>query len=266
MKLTCNGDCNKLLTKQEVINLINYALSINEFLFIGSIIYISKAVYDTNFAVNGLGTGDYKNWALANGNNGTENWTGRVPVTIDPTQTNLDTANKVGGNSSITIVEENLPSHNHDIVISNHTHDVTIPSHNHTTTIDTSNISTIATNSDGDGSYSVSGDIDFTWEEIPIEPTGASNIQVLVNTGSTLSGTTGTLNKSVANGSVTTTSHTHSTDATHTHNATTDNHLGSTETTTNAGGATLTSTSVGADNPINVMNPYVVVIPIQKIA
>lgn len=263
MELQCNNGCNNTITKQEIINLINSALTQNNLLFVGAIVYISKEVYDANFSSSGLGLGNFNKWALANGNNGTENWTGRIPVTIDPTDSDFNTASETGGSKVKTITISNLPDHDHVIIPPTHTHEVTIPSHGHSATAANSLSSGTASANGGSGSYSVSGQTSIGYKTINIDNSGATAIKVLVSL-------TETPDQSelfdLQSGTVVLPNHTHTTELAHSHQISVDSSTSSSEVSSSSGSEQFNSTSVGGGQEMNVMNPYIVAIPIQRIS
>ena len=263
MDLQCNSGCDNFITKQEIINLINNAVNSNNLLFIGAIVYVTKAVYEANFDSTGLGIGSFSNWALANGNNGTDNWTGKMPVTIDPSDSDFNVALKTGGHKEKTVTIDNLPDHSHVAIPPTHTHEVNIPSHNHTATAANALSSATPTANGGSGSYSVSGNITFNVRTINSDNAGATAFEVLVS-ASDIPDTTEEFN--LASGSVVLPNHSHTVELGHGHVVTVDAYTGETVTSTADGNTQFNTSSVGGGLPMNVMNPYVVAIPIQRIA
>lgn len=68
-----------------------------------------------NFDVTGLGINERKGWAICNGNNGTRNRNGRVPVQYDSTQTEFDLPGKTGGAKTVSLTAAQNGPHTHGI-------------------------------------------------------------------------------------------------------------------------------------------------------
>lgn len=67
------------------------------------------------------------NWFIANGTNGTDDILGKMIVGYDPTQTEFNAILKTGGEKSVTLTVNQMPSHNHGGYTNyagNHTHNV----------------------------------------------------------------------------------------------------------------------------------------------
>ncbi len=67
------------------------------------------AVDPVNF-VGGLGRWEFKGFAICDGNNGTINMSGRVPVGQDGTDPDFNSIGEVGGAKSVSLVTANLPN------------------------------------------------------------------------------------------------------------------------------------------------------------
>jgi len=65
----------------------------------------------TNFTISGLGILEEEGWAICNGNNGTDNWGGRVPIAYDGFRYNI-ISEKLGSPHSI------VPAHYHNVYAS----------------------------------------------------------------------------------------------------------------------------------------------------
>jgi len=103
----------------------------------------------TNFDITGAGIGQWANIYLCNGQNGTPDKRGMVPVgaivgvpggslnpKVDPALDPIFNPNysllSIYGNNKITLSETQIPSHTHiaSVIDPGHTHDITIPSRN----------------------------------------------------------------------------------------------------------------------------------------
>lgn len=77
-----------------------------------------KLVNDiSSFDNTGLGFGKYLSWAICNGQNGTPNLSGRVPVGLNLTDSDFNSIGVTGGSKThlLTAAESGLPAHNHTI-------------------------------------------------------------------------------------------------------------------------------------------------------
>lgn len=88
---------------------------------------LSRTTYNTLFAVTGtrFGVGDGSTTFNKPNRNG------RVGVGYDVSQLEFNTTGKLGGNKTITLTNDQIPVHNHEITKSSHTHSTNDPGHNH---------------------------------------------------------------------------------------------------------------------------------------
>lgn len=68
---------------------------------------VSTSYIAANFDVTGLGKNERLGWAICNGNNGTRNRSGRVPLQYDVS--NYPTLGATGGNNTISLNANNIP-------------------------------------------------------------------------------------------------------------------------------------------------------------
>lgn len=274
--------CNECLSKEEVLNLINNTMGSSSsgtgsLLFpTGMITFISNSSA-SSFDATGLGSGSFAGWAIANGNNGTVNWSGKYVVARDPGDTNFSTADSTGGSKVFTLTESQLPAHSHTDAVSNHSHTMVDPQHSHTGSTSTE-LSTVTLTENpatvvnvNDGSPSVSN----TYQTVRLENdesgfTDPQDLDVLVRSANNnlTPLATGTLINigSHAQSTVTIPAHDHGSllGLSHSHTPTID--AASTGVTTNTvvlGGNP--SSTVGSGAEVTHLTPYVVGIPIQKL-
>lgn len=76
------------------------------------IIDVATSYIDDNFDPTGLGTNLELGWAICNGNNGTRDWRGRVPMQYSAT---YPTLGATGGASTHTLTTNEIPSHTHNV-------------------------------------------------------------------------------------------------------------------------------------------------------
>lgn len=269
----CN-DCNNCLSREEVINLINNTTSASSTVPTGVTVWITNASLLTNFSVSGLGSGAFDCWAIANGNNGTQNLSGRVLVARDISDVDFITIGNTGGNKTHTLSIGEMPIHSHTYTLQPHTHTITDPGHTHVATAD-AQLSNAIILLDGNGTFAVANgavSTDISYAELQLETslTTPTNVEVLVR-NVPVSGivvTNGTESYAATQGasSVTLPTHNHGNPTfTHIHNITVNS------TTT---GISVDSSGVqpdvftgihGDDQPHNNLQPYFVGVPIQKI-
>ncbi len=70
---------------------------------------VSTAYIASNFDVTGLGTNERLGWAICNGNNGTRNRSGRVPVAYSSSDVTFSTLGATGGEKTHTLTESEIP-------------------------------------------------------------------------------------------------------------------------------------------------------------
>lgn len=58
-------------------------------------------------------------WAICDGNNGTPDLRGRVPVGLKSTDANFDTLGETGGAKTHQLTVAEMPTHNHNVSVSN---------------------------------------------------------------------------------------------------------------------------------------------------
>lgn len=264
--LVCNKNCNKPITKGEVINLINQTFASNEGLFVGAVMYITNSVYQANFSQSGLGTNSFSNWALANGENGTDNWTGKFPIAIDPDDPDFNTANNTGGSKTLSIRIDNLPDHSHTVNITNHTHDVEVPAHSHNASTSNALSTAVTTTNSGAGTYTVSGSVELRRKTLNLDIAGGTDVEVVVAASESLDDPADLDTVSLDNGQVVIPNHSHTSNTAHNHTVTVDTKTADTVTSTAAGSQSFNTTSTGGEQDCKIINPYIVVIPIQKIS
>lgn len=81
-------DCNsarRAWSQEELLNLFNQAP--NNSVPVGARVFVSS-VYRNYFDTSGLGNGIWQGWAICNGNNGTINLLGLIPLIYNPTDPN----------------------------------------------------------------------------------------------------------------------------------------------------------------------------------
>ena len=79
---------------------------------------VSNAYITSNFDGTGLGIGEEVGYAICNGNNGTRNWNGRVPVAYG---TSYPTMGATAGASTHALSVAEMPLHGHTVKMSNAT-------------------------------------------------------------------------------------------------------------------------------------------------
>jgi len=77
---------------------------------------VSNAYLTANFDASGLGINEREGWAVCNGNNGTRNRGGRVPLQYNSEYAVLGTT---GGSATQTLTQNQIPSHRHNNGVSN---------------------------------------------------------------------------------------------------------------------------------------------------
>ncbi len=71
---------------------------------------VPTAYITTNFDVTGLGTNERLGWAICNGNNGTRNRSGRVPVAYSSSDVTFSTLGATGGEKTHTLTASEIPA------------------------------------------------------------------------------------------------------------------------------------------------------------
>lgn len=69
---------------------------------------VATSYIAANFDVTGLGTNERLGWAICNGNNGTRNRSGRVSIQYN--SSTYPTLGATGGNSTLTLIKNNIPT------------------------------------------------------------------------------------------------------------------------------------------------------------
>ena len=271
--------CNDCLGREEIINLINATTgsssSSSGSTPTGAIMFVVNAEA-SNFDTSGLGSGKWAGWAIANGNNGTVDWTGKYVVTRDPGDVDFNTADTTGGSKTFTLTSAQLPAHTHTETLAGHTHTITDPGHTHTATTsnELSSVTALEAPSQvvnvNDGLISVT----LSWQEFIYENAPAAlndpvTVQHLVRTTTGLvssnNGTVTTIGTH-APSTVTIPAHNHgSINLAHDHTVTVNSATtGVTTGSANVGGGN--SGSTGSGDAISHNPPFIVGIPIQKIS
>lgn len=273
--MACNEKC---ITQEQLYNLLdNYDFSANV-VPIGARLTVGLDTFNEYFdSTTGLGSQAWEGWAISNGANGTVNRFGKFPAFYDPTNSNFSTIDSTGGAESVTLSTSELPTHSHSYGLPAHTHTVTDPGHSHSISTNTQLASAVM---GGAGGTTVNVNtagltVTLNKQQLRIEdsvaPTNPKDIEIYVPAvdlqayGGLTSGTeaeniTGT-------GTVTLSDHTHSLSLGHSHTNT-----ASTSTTgisidnnnADAGGSTTQTT--GSGQPFSILPPYVVEVPVEKIA
>lgn len=57
--------------------------------------------------------------------------TGRIPVGADPTRWYCKDLGQTGGEEEVTLTEDQMPSHRHDVTVSGHSHEISVSPHTH---------------------------------------------------------------------------------------------------------------------------------------
>ncbi|MBP7053244.1 MAG: tail fiber protein [Phycisphaerae bacterium] len=57
--------------------------------------------------------------------------TGRIPVGADPTRWYCKDLGQTGGEEEVTLTEDQMPSHRHDVSVASHTHEISVSPHTH---------------------------------------------------------------------------------------------------------------------------------------
>jgi len=73
---------------------------------------VATAYISTNFDPTGLGINIETGYAIMNGNNGTRDWRGRVPMQYSAS---YPTLGATGGSATHTLTESEMPAHTHTI-------------------------------------------------------------------------------------------------------------------------------------------------------
>lgn len=262
------------ITREEVLNLINNSSTTStSSLPVGVIMYIDPA-QESNFDGTGLGTGSFQGWAICNGNNGTNDLTGRSVIGRKLTDSDFNTSGNTGGSKTHTLAVGEMPSHSHGVSLLAHSHSITDPQHNHTSTSANALAATSLT-ADGGGTFNITDgaiSTDLKWQEIDVETsiTTADQIEVLVrNFNLAIANTSGTETISGTQGqsTVTLSNHDHGNPSfTHSHTITTNNNsIGITNTDTTLSASEFSTDSQGSGVAHNNLQPYIVLVPIQKI-
>lgn len=270
-------DNKNCVTLEQLYNILNNLDSTSGGIPVGARVTVGASTAAAYFDTTGLGGGIWSGWAISNGNNGTTNRLGRFTVNYNPSGTEFQVADIVGGSSTVTLTTTELPTHTHSFSTPSHTHPVTDAGHTHTVT-DSTELGLFAILNNSAQVISVSNSFTTTLnkQQIRVEdsvaPTNPKDIEVYVPSvdlqayGGLTSGS-----DAVAlggSGSVTVPAHTHSTTPSslaHDHTDTVStNTTGITVSapTTDAFGVTESS---GAGQPFTILPPYIVEVPVEKI-
>lgn len=271
----CN-DCNNCLSKEEVLNLINNSTTVvSTGIPIGVVMYITNNDLLSNFDSTGKGVGTFNGWAICNGNNGTQNLSGRVLVARNPTDFDFNIVGGVGGSKTHTLVASEIPLHNHDYDLISHDHSITDPGHTHIASSD-NQLSSVSLTADGGDTYSVTNGAittNLNFAEITIETAAAAtpgNVQFLVKNvpaiGTLVSSGSDNYAAIQAASSVVIPDHNHGNpNFTHNHAITINSNTTGITVDVEGPGIAEQTTTVGSDGSHNNLQPYFVAVPIQKI-
>ena len=236
--------------------------------------YITNEALLANFDGTGKGTGTFDCWAISNGNNGTQNLSGRVIVSRDITDPNFNGMTDVGGASTHVLNVGELALHSHGHISGTHDHNVTDLGHSHTAILD-NQLSSVSLTNSGGGTFSVTNgaiSTDLTYAEIAVETaalTTPGNVEFLVRNlpGITLiSNGTETINATQLPSNVTVPNHDHGDpDFTHSHNASTNSSTTAIDIVPHVGASEIAGLPIGSSDPHNNLQPYIVGVAIQKI-
>lgn len=274
--MACNENC---ITLEQLYNLLDtYDFSSNV-VPTGARVTIGLNTYNTYFdSSSGKGTGAWEGWAISNGANGTVNRLGKFGVYYDPSDTdfNISKVDTVGGQKSNTLTTTELPAHTHSHGVPSHSHPVTDNGHSHSagvtaalasTTMSGAGGTTATVNSSG---YSITLNKQQMRIEDSVAPTNPKTFEVFVPTvdKQAYAGLTdGTTNVSVSgSGTVTLSNHTHPLTLNHAHSVSLSTSTTGISVGNNNTESLGVTSSAGLGQPFTNLPPYIVEIPVEKIA
>lgn len=272
--------CNDCITRSEletILNNWNFGGSSGS-VPVGARMTIGPATYNAYFDPTGLGGLLWTGWAVSNGNNGTSNRLGKFPVYYNPSDGTFSTAGSTGGSKTVTLTQTELPGHTHGFSLPNHSHSITDNGHTHSVT-NASNLSTVSIGSGLGSAVLVSNSFyttllkqEIRLEDSPSTITNPIDIEVYVPVVNKQSFglSDGSDNKTLGgSGSVTVPSHTHTltpSSLAHTHTATVSSNTSGISIGQLDSQVLGTTTSTGSGQPFSILPPYIVEIPVEKIA
>lgn len=273
--MACNENC---ITLEQLYNLLDTYDFASASIPVGARLTIGLNTYNTFFdSASGLGSDEWEGWAISNGNNNTTNRLGKFCVYHDPSDTTFNTIDSTGGQKTNQLTTSELPVHTHAHGLASHTHTINDTGHSHTISSN-SQLASTSIGLGGSGTYSVNSSgyaVALAKQQIRIEdsvaPSNPKDIEVYVpsvNKQAYAGLTDGSDNLSLTgSGSITVPGHTHSASLGHSHTNT-----ASTSTTGVSIQANVAETvggttqSAGSGQSFTNLPPYIVEVPVEKIA
>lgn len=269
--------CNEnYITLEQFYNLLdNYSFEGNS-IPIGARVTVGLSDYTQYFDSSGLGSDRWTGWAVSNGNNGTVNRLGRFSAFYKSTDSDFNTIDSVGGQKTNTLTTTELPAHTHSHGVPSHSHPVTDNGHSHSagvtaalasTTMSGAGGTTATVNSSG---YSITLNKQQMRIEDSVAPTNPKTFEVFVPTvdKQAYAGLTdGTTNVSVSgSGTVTLSNHTHPLTLNHAHSVSLSTSTTGISVGNNNTESLGVTNSAGLGQPFTNLPPYIVEVPVEKIA